>query len=113
MTQVTSEDAFELPLPMRELTSNATFPLNSHFVPHSEVRQTTLRNALGLRGSFRLNTGYMPKRERTMANNVEMKNEVRKAWAAPELRRLRAGAAEAGGGETVPDGGDPNVSDRS
>ncbi len=48
-----------------------------------------------------------------MANNVEMKKEGRKAWVAPELRRLRAGAAEAGGGEVLPDGGDPTVSDRS
>ncbi len=48
-----------------------------------------------------------------MANNVETKKEGRKAWVAPELRRLRAGAAEAGGGQVVPDGGDPNISDRS
>lgn len=32
--------------------------------------------------------------------------EVRKAWAAPELRRLRAGSAESGSG-TIPDGGSP------
>ncbi len=65
MTQVTSEAAFELPLPTREPPSNATFPLNSHLVPHSEVRQTTLRNALGLRGGFELNTGLGHIRERT------------------------------------------------
>ncbi len=60
MTQVTSEAAFELPLPTRGPPSNATFSLNSHFIPHSEVRQTTPRNALGLRGGFKLNTGFMP-----------------------------------------------------
>ncbi len=60
MTQVTSEAAFELPLSRRGCPSNATFSLNSHSNPHSEVRQTTLRNALGLRGGFELNTGFMP-----------------------------------------------------
>lgn len=48
-----------------------------------------------------------------MANNVEVSKEGLKAWKAPELRRLRAGAAEAGGGNVIPDGGDPNRSDRS
>ena len=48
-----------------------------------------------------------------MANSVEFKKEGRKAWIAPEVRRLKAGAAEAGGGQQIPDGGDPNVSDRS
>jgi hypothetical protein len=48
-----------------------------------------------------------------MANKIELRSEERKAWIAPELRLLRAGAAEAGGGEVIPDGGDPNRSDRS
>ncbi len=48
-----------------------------------------------------------------MNKNSDMINEGRKAWKAPELRRLQAGAAEAGGGQQIPDGGDPNVSDRS
>ncbi len=43
-----------------------------------------------------------------MANNVEVKNEGRKAWKAPELRRLRAGSAEAGTA-TVADGGSPTA----
>ncbi len=60
MTQLTSEQALELPLPSLDPPGNATFPLNSHFIPHSEVRQTTLRNALGLRGGFELNTGFRP-----------------------------------------------------
>ena len=48
-----------------------------------------------------------------MNKNSEMNNEGRKAWKAPELRRLSAGSAEASGGQQVPDGGDPNISDRS
>lgn len=48
-----------------------------------------------------------------MAKQNKIGAEGRKAWLAPELRRLRAGAAEAGGGQQIPDGGDPNVSDRS
>jgi hypothetical protein len=36
----------------------------------------------------------------------EVRNEERKAWSAPELRRLRAGAAEQGSG-TFADGGLP------
>ena len=44
-----------------------------------------------------------------MANNVETRNAERKAWKAPELRRLRAGSAEQGTG-TVGDGGGPGVS---
>ena len=42
-----------------------------------------------------------------MANNVEMNKEGRKAWTAPELRRLRAGAAETSGTQNIPDGGPP------
>ncbi len=41
-----------------------------------------------------------------MANNSEVKNGGRKAWTAPELRRLRAGSAEAGTAQ-VADGGAP------
>lgn len=36
----------------------------------------------------------------------EMRKEERKTWSAPELRRLRAGSAEAGSA-TVADGGPP------
>jgi hypothetical protein len=39
-----------------------------------------------------------------MTNNVEVRNEGRKSWKAPELRRLRAGSAEFGNG-TIADGG--------
>jgi hypothetical protein len=38
--------------------------------------------------------------------NREVRKEERKTWSAPELRRLRAGAAEQGTG-TFADGGDP------
>jgi hypothetical protein len=49
-----------------------------------------------------------------MANQNKNGTEGRKAWLAPELRRLNAGAAEAGGGQEVPDGGDPTTgNDRS
>ena len=41
-----------------------------------------------------------------MANKTEMKKEGRKAWTAPELRRLRAGSAEQGTA-SFPDGGGP------
>ena len=44
-----------------------------------------------------------------MANNVEVSKEGLKAWKAPELRRLRAGAAEAGTAQ-VADGGNPGAS---
>ncbi len=40
-----------------------------------------------------------------MADRVNLV-EMRKAWQAPELRRLRAGSAEQGTG-SVPDGGAP------
>ena len=43
-----------------------------------------------------------------MANNVELRTEARKAWKAPELRRLRAGSAEQGTA-TVADGGSPSA----
>jgi hypothetical protein len=42
-----------------------------------------------------------------MANNVELSKEGLKAWKAPELRRLRAGAAETNGTQNIPDGGPP------
>jgi hypothetical protein len=41
-----------------------------------------------------------------MANSVENKSEARKAWAAPELRRMSAGSAEQGNGQ-IADGGAP------
>ena len=41
-----------------------------------------------------------------MAKLNKIETEGRKAWLAPELRRLRAGAAEFGTG-TIPDGGGP------
>lgn len=37
----------------------------------------------------------------------EFRNEGRKAWAAPEVKRLHAGAAESGGTQQIPDGGHP------
>ena len=37
-------------------------------------------------------------------SNFEIQNEGRKAWSAPELRRLQAGAAEQGSA-TIADGG--------
>ncbi len=43
-----------------------------------------------------------------MNKNSEMINGGRKAWKAPELRRLQAGAAEQGSG-TVADGGAPET----
>lgn len=43
----------------------------------------------------------------------EVRNEGRKAWVAPELRRLRAGAAENGGANNIPDGGNPQGNPRS
>jgi hypothetical protein len=67
-----------------------------------------------MRCAIELITGlYAMKGSVQMANKIEVRSEGRKAWVAPELRRLRAGAAEAGGGEVIPDGGDPNRSDRS
>jgi hypothetical protein len=39
--------------------------------------------------------------------NFEIKNAERKAWNAPELRRLRAGSAEQGQGQ-VADGAAPS-----
>jgi len=41
-----------------------------------------------------------------MNKNSEMTNAGRKAWKAPELRRLSAGSAEQGSG-TIADGGAP------
>jgi len=46
-----------------------------------------------------------------MANNNNLKNEERMAWSAPQIRRLRAGAAEQGSGP-VADGG-PTTAPRS
>ena len=43
-----------------------------------------------------------------MNKNSEMTNGGRKAWKAPELRRLQAGSAEAGTAQ-VADGGNPGV----
>lgn len=34
-----------------------------------------------------------------------MSNEKRQAWSTPELRRIRAGSAEAVKGSGIPDGG--------
>ncbi len=49
-----------------------------------------------------------------MAKQNQNGTEGRKAWLAPEFKRLRAGAAEAGGGQEVADGGDPTTgNDRS
>jgi hypothetical protein len=48
-----------------------------------------------------------------MAKQIKIETEGRKAWLAPELKRLNAGAAEGGAGDQIPDGGDPNVDDRS
>ncbi len=48
-----------------------------------------------------------------MAKHNENGAEGRKAWLAPELRRLRAGAAEQGGTQNIPDGGDPRGNPRS
>ncbi len=42
-----------------------------------------------------------------MAKQVKIETEGRKAWLAPELKRLRAGAAEANGTQNIPDGGNP------
>jgi hypothetical protein len=42
----------------------------------------------------------------TMASKTEIKNEARKSWTAPELRRLDAGSAEQGRGN-IADGGAP------
>ncbi len=44
-----------------------------------------------------------------MAKQNKIGTEGRKAWLAPELKRLRAGAAEAGQG-TIGDGGGPGAS---
>jgi hypothetical protein len=43
-----------------------------------------------------------------MTNEVEVRNGGRKSWKAPELRRLRAGSAEAGNGN-IADGGAPSA----
>jgi hypothetical protein len=43
----------------------------------------------------------------------EFQNEARKVWTSPELRRLRAGSAENGGTQNIPDGGDPQGNPRS
>ncbi len=40
-----------------------------------------------------------------MAKQVKIETEGRKAWLAPELKRLRAGAAESNGTQNIPDGG--------
>jgi hypothetical protein len=42
-----------------------------------------------------------------MAKQIKIETEGRKAWLAPELKRLRAGAAETGGAQNIPDGGPP------
>jgi|GEM_PF-5871757 len=42
-----------------------------------------------------------------MASKTEIKNEARKAWTAPELRRLDAGSAEQGNGQ-IADGAAPS-----
>ena len=43
-----------------------------------------------------------------MNKNSEMTNGGRKAWKAPELRRLSAGSAEQGNA-TIADGGAPST----
>ena len=40
-----------------------------------------------------------------MEKNSEMTKGGRKTWIAPELRHLRAGAAETNGTQNIPDGG--------
>ena len=47
-----------------------------------------------------------------MRNDTELKNEGRKLWVAPELLVMKAGAAEQGGAQNIPDGG-PTTSPRS
>ena len=47
-----------------------------------------------------------------MAKHNEITKEGRKAWLAPEFKRLSAGAAETGGNQNIPDGG-PTASPRS
>lgn len=47
-----------------------------------------------------------------MRENIELKNEGRKAWVSPELVVLSAGSAESGGSQNIPDGG-PTSSPRS
>ncbi len=44
-----------------------------------------------------------------MAKRNEITTEGRKAWIAPELKRIRAGAAESGGTNNIPDGGPPST----
>ena len=44
-------------------------------------------------------------RELVMAIQNKNGAEGRKAWLAPEFKRLSAGAAEAGGTQNIPDGG--------
>ena len=88
--------------------SNATFSLNSHFIGHNEVRQTSCA-CFGFARGYQVE--YRPwafKGSVQMANNIETKKAARKAWAAPELRRLSAGSAEAGNG-TIADGGAPTA----
>ena len=42
-----------------------------------------------------------------MRNDTELKNDGRKLWVAPELLVIKAGSAEAGGQQNIPDGGPP------
>ena len=42
-----------------------------------------------------------------MAKRNDIVTKGRKAWLAPELKRIRAGAAESGGPNNIPDGGGP------
>lgn len=42
--------------------------------------------------------------------DTELKNGGRKLWVAPKLLVIRAGSAEAGGTNNIPDGGPPGSS---
>jgi hypothetical protein len=42
-----------------------------------------------------------------MAIQNKSGTDGRKAWLAPEFKRLSAGAAETGGAQNIPDGGPP------
>ena len=42
-----------------------------------------------------------------MAKHNEIKNQERKAWSAPEFKRISAGSAEEGGPNNNADGGAP------
>ena len=47
-----------------------------------------------------------------MRNETGFKNDGRKVWIAPKLQVIKAGSAEQGGVQNIPDGG-PTSSPRS